>query len=161
MIDTPLPGTNFRPSDIYPAVDHLVGRQTAGDFRVPGRRPDRGAPFGLMVFDLERAAVSLVYHGPTWCNMHAQYCRSTEPEASHDILIQENHGNVATASGSITRLVGGEGADIHVIRDDGTISAICPGDATATRPARGINAGADARPGPSPAPARANRPRPN
>jgi hypothetical protein len=36
------------------------------------------------------------------------------------LVLQENHGNVADAQGSITRLTGGEGADIHVIRDDGT-----------------------------------------
>ena len=34
--------------------------------------------------------------------------------------IQENHGNVCDATGVFTRLVGGDGADIHVIRDDGT-----------------------------------------
>jgi hypothetical protein len=78
------------------------------------------APFGLMVFDLEKAAVSVPIYGPTWCNMHAQYCRSTEPQAAHDILIQENHGNQCDAAGRITKLTGGEGADIHVIRDDGT-----------------------------------------
>ncbi len=37
-----------------------------------------------------------------------------------DILIQENHGNVCDARGAITQLTGGAGADIHVIRDDGT-----------------------------------------
>jgi hypothetical protein len=52
--------------------------------------------------------------------VHPQYCRSTNAEESHDILVQENHGNVADARGAITKLVGGEGADIHVIRDDGT-----------------------------------------
>jgi len=36
------------------------------------------------------------------------------------ILIQENHDNEADAQGRVTRLVGGVGADIHVIRDDGT-----------------------------------------
>jgi hypothetical protein len=37
-----------------------------------------------------------------------------------DILVQENHDNEADEKGEITRLVGGLGADIHVIRDDGT-----------------------------------------
>jgi hypothetical protein len=73
-----------------------------------------------MVFDLQQGIVQLVIHGTSWCNMHPQYCRSLDPEASHDILIQENHGNVATATGEITRLTGGDGADIHVIRDDGS-----------------------------------------
>ena len=120
VIDAPLPGTNFRPSGIYPLSTISSDGKRLAISAFLGDGQTEGAPFGLMVFDLERATVSLVYHGPTWCNMHAQYCRSTEPEASHEILIQENHGNVATAGGSITRLVGGEGADIHVIRDDGS-----------------------------------------
>ena len=120
VIDAPLPGTNFRPSGIYPLSTISSDGKRLAISAFLGDGKTEGAPYGLMVFDLTRAAVSLVYQGPTWCNMHAQYCRSTEPEASHEILIQENHGNVATASGSITRLVGGEGADIHVIRDDGT-----------------------------------------
>jgi hypothetical protein len=73
-----------------------------------------------MVFDIERASVQLVIHGPSWCNMHPQYCRSQGAQAAHDILIQENHDNEADANGAITRLTGGAGADIHVIRDDGT-----------------------------------------
>jgi hypothetical protein len=59
-------------------------------------------------------------HGPTWCNVHPQYCRATDPQQVHDILIQENHGNVAAADGSTRKLTGGEGADIHVVRDDGS-----------------------------------------
>jgi len=73
-----------------------------------------------MVFDLDKATVNLICHGTTWCNMHAQYCRSLDPEASHDLLIQENHGSSTDAKGGIVNLVGGDGADIHVIRDDGT-----------------------------------------
>ena len=79
-----------------------------------------GAPFGLLVFDLAADEVRLVIHSPTWCNFHPQYSRSLEAEASHDILIQENHGNVCDAQGVIQGLTGGDGADIHVIRDDGT-----------------------------------------
>ncbi|MEA1950639.1 MAG: hypothetical protein U9N87_04600, partial [Planctomycetota bacterium] len=37
-----------------------------------------------------------------------------------DILVQENHGNTGSAKGAIMRLTGGAGADIHVIRDDGS-----------------------------------------
>lgn len=120
VIDGPLPGTHFRPSGIYPLSTISSDGKRLAISAFLGDGQTEGAPFGLMVFDLERATVRLVYHGPTWCNMHAQYCRATEPEASHDVLIQENHGNVASASGGITRLVGGEGADIHVIRDDGS-----------------------------------------
>lgn len=72
-----------------------------------------------MVFDLEKPAVKLILQGPTWCNIHPQYCRSTGTDASHDIMVQENHGNVVDARGELQKLVGGNGADIHVIRDDG------------------------------------------
>jgi hypothetical protein len=120
VVDSPLPGTKFRPSGIYPlsTISSDGKRLALSAFLGDGKT--EGAPYGLMVFDLERATVALVIQGPSWCNMHPQYCRATEPDAAHDILIQENHGNVATASGSITKLTGGEGADIHVLRDDGT-----------------------------------------
>lgn len=120
VMDSPLPGTNFRPSRIYPlSTISSDGRRIAISAFL-GDDQTEGAPFGLMVFDIEKATVELVLHGPTWCNMHPQYCRRTDPAAAHDILVQENHGNVTDAQGSITRLTGGEGADIHVIRDDGT-----------------------------------------
>ncbi len=120
VVDTPLPGTQFRPSRIYPlsTISSDGKRLALSCFLGDGKT--EGAPWGLMVFDLEKATVQLILHGPTWCNMHPQYCRSTDAEASRDILIQENHGNVTDARGAITKLVGGEGADIHVIRDDGT-----------------------------------------
>jgi hypothetical protein len=118
-VDRPLPGTKFRPSNIYPlsTISSDGCRLALSAFLGDGKTQD--APFGLMVFDLAKAAVRLIIHGQTWCNMHPQYSRSTEAEASHDILIQENHGNVSTVQGDTTLLVGGAGADIHVVRDDG------------------------------------------
>ena len=74
----------------------------------------RTAPWGLMVFDLEKASVELIIHGQTWCNMHPQYSRSLDAEETHDILIQENHGNTCDPAGKVAKLVGGDGADIHV-----------------------------------------------
>ncbi len=120
VIDSPLPGTKFRPSRIYPlSTVSSDGRRVAiSAFLGDGRT--EGAPWGLMVFDVEKAAVQLVMHGPTWCNMHPQYCRSTDAEQRHDLLIQENHGNVVGADGTLEKLTGGEGADIHVVRDDGS-----------------------------------------
>lgn len=120
VVDSPLPDTSFRPSRIYPlsTISSDGKRLALSAFLGDGQTAE--APYGLMVFDLERATVQLVIHGPSWCNMHPQYCRSQDADAAHDILIQENHGNVATATGSITQLTGGEGADIHVIRDDGS-----------------------------------------
>ena len=120
VIDSPLPGTKFRPSGIYPLSTISSDGRRVAICGFLGDGTTEGSPYGLMVFDVEKATVSLVIHGPTWCNMHPQYCRSTDPEAMHDVLIQENHGNVAGADGSIKKLTGGEGADIHVVRDDGT-----------------------------------------
>jgi hypothetical protein len=119
VIDSPLPGTTLRPSGIYPLSTIASDGKRLATSAFFGNGSGDAARFGLMVFDLESGAVSVPISGPTWCNMHAQYCRSTEPQAAHDILIQENHGNQCDAKGSITKLTGGEGADIHVIRDDG------------------------------------------
>ncbi len=120
VLDGPLPGSEFCPSRIYPlSTISSDGRRIAISAFL-GDGNTEGAPFGMMVFDIEAATVQLVIHGPSWCNMHPQYCRSTDPEASRDVLIQENHDNLADAMGVVTRLVGGDGADIHVIRDDGT-----------------------------------------
>jgi hypothetical protein len=119
VVDSALPGTTFRLSRIYPisTISSDGGRLAISCFLGDGKT--EGAPWGLMVFDLRKAAVTLILHRPTWCNMHSQYCRSTDPQEMRDILIQENHDNTASAQGAITRLVGGQGADIHVIRDDG------------------------------------------
>jgi hypothetical protein len=120
VVDGPLPETTFRPSHLYPLSTISSDGKRLAISAFLGDGQQEGAPFGLMVFDVERATVRLVCHGPTWCNMHPQYSRSLDAEAQHDILIQENHGNECDARGSIKRLVGGAGADIHVIRDDGT-----------------------------------------
>ena len=120
VVDVPLPETRFRPSHIYPlsTISSDGKRLALSCFLGDGK--SENAPWGLMVFELEKAKVSLILQGPTWCNVHPQYCRSKEPNESRDILVQENHGNVADAKGKVQKLVGGDGADIHVIRDDGT-----------------------------------------
>jgi hypothetical protein len=120
VVDGPLPGTNFRPSHIYPLSTISSDGQRMAISCYLGDGNTENAPWGLMVFDLAAATVNLIIHGPSWCNMHPQYSRSLDPEQSHDILIQENHDNTTDARGAVTRLVGGVGADIHLIRDDGT-----------------------------------------
>ena len=119
VIDGPLPGTTFRPSCIYPlSTISADGRRLAVSAFL-GDGAETGAPFGLMVFDIPSATVSLILYGPSWCNMHPQYSRSSDPRHARDILVQENHGTVSDAQGNIAKLVTGVGADIHVVRDDG------------------------------------------
>lgn len=119
-LDRPMPGTPYRPSRIYPlSTISADGTKLAlSAFLGDGETED--APYGLMVFDLVYGTVEVVLRGPSWCNLHPQFCRALEPTARRDILVQENHGNVHDAHGQITGLTGGAGADIHVIKDDGT-----------------------------------------
>lgn len=120
VLDHPIPGTSWRPSMIYPLSSiRSDGRKLAQPgFLGDGKTPD--APFGLMIFDLANPAVEVILYGQTWCNLHPQYCRSTDPAAMRDILVQENHGNRCNPKGEIEVLVSGLGADIHVVRDDGS-----------------------------------------
>ena len=120
VVDSPLPGTGFRPSCMYPlsTISSDSQRVAISSFLGDGQAED--APWGLMVFDIPTATVRLILQGQTWCNLHPQYSRSRDPEQCHDILVQENHGNVADPRGDVTTLVSGAGADIHVIRDDGS-----------------------------------------
>ena len=119
-IDAPLSDTNLRPSRPYPlyTISSDGKRLALSAFFGDGKTSD--APWGLMVFDLEEASVELIIYGQSWCNMHPQYSRSLDAEETHDILIQENHGNSCDPTGKVAQLTGGNGADIHVIRDDGT-----------------------------------------
>lgn len=119
VIDGALPGTRFRPTRIYPlSTISSDGRKLAISACLD--KSTDPVQFGLMVFDLEKAAVEVAIHGPTWTNMHPQFCRSTDPESKHDILIQENHGRLLAASGEVMPSADTAGVDIHVVRDDGS-----------------------------------------
>ena len=120
VVDGPLPGTDRRPSRIYPLSTISSDGQRIAISCFLGKGTPETVDWGLMVFHIATGEVSLILRGPSWCNIHPQYCRSTDPEASHDILVQENHGNVTDASGAISRGISPPGADIHVIRDDGS-----------------------------------------
>ena len=118
VVDSFLPDTHYRPSRLYPlSTISADGRRLALSAFLGDGTPGK-ATWGLMVFDLKDATVELVLEGPTWCNLHAQYCRSLD--RVHDIMVQENHGNEHAPDGTVTKLVSGAGADIHLIRDDGT-----------------------------------------
>lgn len=121
VVDSPLPGTRLWASYVYSlSTISSDGKRLAIAVFLGDGTAAETAPFGLLVFDLEKASVELVIHGPTWGNMHPQYCRSLDALASHDIMIQESHGYRANARGDRYTKPDGKGTDIHIISDDGT-----------------------------------------
>lgn len=120
VLDTPAKNAVRKISRIYPlSTISSDGRRIAiSGFIGDGRREP--PPWGLLVFEIEAATAELILEGPSWCNVHPQYCRSTDPQLARDILVQENHGNVTKADGVTDEGVNLLGADIHVIRDDGS-----------------------------------------
>jgi hypothetical protein len=120
VLDHAIPDTDFRLSRPYPlsTISSDGKRIAISGFLGDGKTA--GAPWGLLVFEIEDPSVRLILSGPSWCNIHPQYSRQTDSDASHDIMIQENHGNAVSADGKLMELVSGAGADIHVIHDDGS-----------------------------------------
>ncbi|MBN2301560.1 MAG: PD40 domain-containing protein [Lentisphaerae bacterium] len=120
VIDSPIPGVNRSPSRLYPlSTIRADGRKLAISSFLGNGQAD-GILWGLLIFDLAKNTCEVILTGQTWCNMHPQYCRSSAPEHMQDILIQENHGNKSEPGGEILELCGSTGADIHLIKDDGT-----------------------------------------
>jgi len=119
VIDRPVRGASCRPSLPYPlsTISSDGKRLATGAFFGDGRT--ERAPWGLLVFDLDSGDAWVPLSGPSWCNIHPQYSRSLASPANRDLLVQENHECRYDALGEITLLVGGVGADIHVVRDDG------------------------------------------
>ena len=121
VLDHPLPGTRNLLGGLHVlSTISSDGRRivTAGFL---GDGISQEPPFGLIAFDLQKATAELILQGPTWTTPHPQYCRSTDPDASHDLLIQENHGSLTDPTGRKLRNVdSGPGLDIHVVRDDGS-----------------------------------------
>ncbi|MBI4556171.1 MAG: PD40 domain-containing protein [Candidatus Hydrogenedentes bacterium] len=120
VLDAPIPDTPYRPSQIYPlsTISSDGNRLALAAFLGDGET--QNAPWGLIIFDLRAATVQMVLEGPSWLNLHPQYCRATDAEAAHDIMVQENHGGRCDLTGTYYKLTGGKHADIHLIRDDGT-----------------------------------------
>ncbi len=119
VVDQPPQGAKCRPSRIYPLSTISPDGQRLSTAAFLGDGTEEAIRWGLLVFDLEQATVEVVLEGPTWCNLHPQYCRATNTDSAHDIMVQDNHGNECAPNGSVSKLVGGDGADIHLIRDDG------------------------------------------
>jgi len=120
VVENPVKGTGLSFSCLYPlsTISSDGERIVISGFLGDGRTEQ--APWGFLRVDIPRAEVELVPLGPDYCNLHPQYSRSPEPEASHDVLIQHNHGARCDASGRALRSVAGAGCDVHVVRDDGT-----------------------------------------
>jgi len=78
------------------------------------------APWGFLCVDVQTASVGVVPLGPDYTNLHAQYSRSQDAATSHDVLIQHNHGTRCDPSGKALSGLDELGADIHVVKDDGT-----------------------------------------
>lgn len=133
VLTGPIPGTNDEPTRIYPVSSMSSDGKRLCTSAFLGDGKTENAPFGLLVFDLEDPSVEIVFAEREYCNMHPQYCRSLDSVLLHDILVQHNHGCLYDLTGSIWevvpskdhpgkkyRLTGKGGADLHVIRDDGT-----------------------------------------
>ncbi|MEW6750575.1 MAG: hypothetical protein AB1505_06310 [Candidatus Latescibacterota bacterium] len=120
VLDGPVPGTRYRFSRPYPLSTISADGARLGLSGFLGDGRCAGAPWGLLVFELGTGTVQLILEGPSWCNVHPQFCRSMDPRERRDLLVQENHGNRCDAWGRCQQLTGGAGADIHVMRDDGT-----------------------------------------
>ena len=118
-IDGPLPGTNFRPTRVYP-LSTISSDGSKVAISACLNHTVSPLEYGLLIFDVQRACVEVVLHGPTWVNMHPQFCRSTDPQLSRDILLQENHGTLLDTNRQKMPSSDTAGLDIHVIRDDGT-----------------------------------------
>jgi len=120
VVDTPIGTPPRRPSYVYPlSTIRSDGRKLALSCFLGDGKTEQ-PPWGLMVFDLEGCSVEIILAGPDWCNVHPQYCRSTDDAHKRDILIQQNHGSVTLASGKRASMGRGKGGDVHVVKDDGT-----------------------------------------
>ena len=119
-LDGPIPGAERRPARVYGLLSiSSDGQRICAVAFLGDGQPDMPR-FGLLVFELEKPSVICVFKGAEFSNLHPQYCRSTDPELSRDIMIQHNHGCACDRAGNFVRVSGGDGADLHVIRDDGT-----------------------------------------
>ncbi|MHC4397211.1 MAG: hypothetical protein ACYS1A_16355 [Planctomycetota bacterium] len=120
VLDGPIPGTNYKPSRIYSLSSISSDGRKLCTSAFLGDGKTENAPFGLLVFDLENLSVKLIFKGKHFNNMHPQYSHSIDPVLSRDIMIQHNHGSIIDLNGKAVKLVGGKGADLHIIKDDGT-----------------------------------------
>jgi len=120
VIENPIRGAGVSITQIYPlsTISSDGNRIMISGFFGDGKIEN--APWGYVWVDIKKAEVQAVSLGGDWCNLHPQYSRSLDRKKSRDVLIQHNHGANVDGMGVVTELVGGAGADIHVILEDGT-----------------------------------------
>lgn len=100
---------------------------------VDGRRIALGACFGdgreeqpvmgVLVCDLALREAWVPMAACDLVNAHAQYCQATDAvtgQASRDLMIQRNSGGTCRADGIVGKLGSGVGAELLVLRDDGS-----------------------------------------
>jgi len=66
VLDSALPGTDFRPSRIYPLSTICSDGKRIAISAFLGDGNTQGAPYGMLVFYIEAATVELVIHGQSW-----------------------------------------------------------------------------------------------
>jgi hypothetical protein len=72
--------------------------------------------YGVAVIDLQQEKPWVVFEGPDVRNPHEQYSRNTHRK----VLVQVNDGIQMDEYGNILKLVGSNGASLHVVNDDGS-----------------------------------------
>ncbi len=112
-----LPAKDFRMSTVSVDNRRVAGMVTIGD----GQSAD--SQRCVVMLDLDSGQANRVVANHDFNNPHLQYCRSTDPEASHDLLIQMNHG--AYLDERTGQFIGlgppaDKGVDVHAVRDDGS-----------------------------------------
>ncbi|MFZ4775543.1 MAG: hypothetical protein ACOYM3_09285 [Terrimicrobiaceae bacterium] len=118
-----LPGTNLPAAEFVPRTVSADNRRVGLKRFLLVNRRTKYASFGVAVLDLDNGQTRMVTVGRDVHNPHLQYCRSTDPERSHDLLIQMNHGARFDERGCCLHGLGPPsdlGTDLHVVRDDGT-----------------------------------------
>jgi len=118
VIDKPPSGCVAVPSLFYPiaAVRRDGGKYCTGAYLA--NSDYENGPWGVLVFDTASGELDIILEGEDYCNPHPQYAKNAEMQ--NDLLIQHNHGSFIKRDFTIAPLVSGFGADIHVIRDDGS-----------------------------------------
>ncbi len=116
-----LPGTNL-PVARFPRIQTVSSdnRRVATTGCSLGDGKAKDAPIGVVVLDLDCGQTRIVAQDRDFVNPHVQYCRSPEPGASHDLMIQMNHRIHKAGQGRPVGSLSELGVDAHVIRDDGT-----------------------------------------